>query len=184
MSAAFSPRQWALAGLLLATLAAAFWPMDEAALGEADEVVAVVDVAERRGQGRADCPEGGCNGDVAPSPRSSPGGRGREEARFAAALTGDLFPAQSFRPPPPPPPPPQPALPPPPPMAPPLPFTFVGAWQEAGKEAVFLERGPLLLTVRVGETLPGGWRLDRFEPDGLTFTYVSLNQQRTLRIAP
>jgi len=101
--------------------------------------------------------------------------------RFSESTGPNLFPAQSFRPPriqaaarvvaP-------------PPMAPDLPFTYVGAWTEQGRETVFLSQGDAVLSAHLGEDLPGGWRLDSVEPDSLTFTYLSLNQQRNLRIAP
>lgn len=171
-------RHGVLAVLLLATLGAAFWPGQEA-LDEADPMDAGA-VVEAMPRGR-------------PAPVSQPAGTTQAAealagapaatTRLAPGLTADLFPAQSFRPPPRPLPP-APVLPPPPPMAPPLPYTFVGAWHEDARPTVFLEQGNLLLSAHVGDTLPGGWRLDRFEPDGLGFTYLALNQQRTLRIAP
>lgn len=191
------PRHMLLAALLAAALAASFWPGD----GE-DPEAEVVGALDRRARlaGRG-CPEGGvdCDANVAPSPQPSPDGRGRSVSplpsgegqgegggrhdRFTPAPAANLFPAQSFRPPPKPV---APALvpPSPPPTAPPLPFTFVGAWTEDGRQTVFLERGGQLITAHGVEILPGGWRLDAVGPEGLTFTYVSLNQQRTLRIGP
>ena len=159
-----------LALLLAATLAAAIWPWDD------DEALdgTVVQPIKHHRDGTSPYPGQSTEQTV---PATSP------VERFDTTYSGNLFPAQSFRPPPKPEPPP-PVLPPPPPMAPPLPFTFVGAWTENGRETVFLERGSQLLTVHVGEDLPGGWRLDALSPEAATFTYVSLNQQRTLRIAP
>ena len=170
-------RHLVLGGLLLVTLAAAFWPTDP--LEQAgDGNVGVVEAVNRDRQvHRALAAQDGLplttESTVLPSDA--------RQARLAAALQADLFPAQSFRPPPPPPP--KPAAP-PPPMSPTLPFTFVGAWLENGRQTVFLEQGAMLLSVHVGDRLPGGWRLDAHTPESLTFTYVSLNQQSTLRIAP
>lgn len=174
MSLSMQPRHVVLALLLAGTLAASFWPREES--GNEDVVEAVVrpQVASHAQQ-------------QFPAPLAQPdaqaGGNGDGAIRFAMGEMANLFPAQSFRPPPKPAAP-APKLPPPPPMAPPLPFIFVGAWTEAGQETVFLERGGQLLTTHAGETLPGGWRLDKVGPEGLTFTYVSLNQQRTLRTGP
>jgi hypothetical protein len=150
---------------LLVTAGFAFLPGSE----EETEVVAPV----ARGERAAHPPS-------PPAPALPAAQAGRPA--FAPEAGADLFPAQSFRPPP--------ARvrvetpPPPPPMAPPLPFAYVGAWTEAGVETVFLAQGERVLSVRAGAALPGGWRLDAVAPDSLQFTYESLNQQRTLRIAP
>lgn len=166
------PRHTLLAVLLAGALAAAFWPVDEADREGTDVVEAVARPARPAAEAAA----------PAVANQAPVAGAGAQP-RFAEAKGRNLFPAQSFRPPPKPVAPP-PVLPPPPPMAPPVPFTFVGKWSEDGREAVFLERGSQLVTAHAGDTLPGGWRLDAVGPEGLTFTYVSLNQQRTLRIAP
>lgn len=100
--------------------------------------------------------------------------------RFDPGTGADLFPAQSFLPPPSR----SVAPPPPPPEAPALPFAYVGAWTENGVETVFLAQGERVLSVRAGERLAGGWRLDTVQPEALAFTYEPLNQPRTLRIAP
>ena len=167
------PRHAALALLLAGTLAAAFWPGEDDSL-EGDVVEAVA--RPQRPLPPPDLGPASPPSDASALPDAQP------RARFAMAGAANLFPAQSFRPPP------KPVAPapvlPPPPMAPPIPFTFVGAWHEEGQETVFLERGGQLITTHAGETLPGGWRLDTVAPEGLTFTYVSLNQQRTLRIGP
>lgn len=181
MSLPMQPRHVVLALLLAGTLAAAFWPREEG--GDADVVEAVV-----RPQVPSHAQQPALTENAAPAQpdvqaASAAAGDTSGTLRFAAGEMASLFPAQSFRPTPKPVPP-APVLPPPPPMAPPVPFTFVGAWTENGRETVFLERGSQLITTHAGETLPGGWRLDTVSPEGLTFTYVSLNQQRTLRIGP
>ena len=106
------------------------------------------------------------------------------EPRLASDIHRNLFPIQTYKPPPPKPEPPSPPPPPPPPTAPAVPFVFLGAWTEEGRETLFLGRGEQTFTVQRGELLPGGWRLDDVSPEALTFTYISLNQQRILRIAP
>lgn len=158
-----NPRRWLLALALVVAASLAWWP--EPGTGP-DIVEPVARVSRPHGPAR-----------TPPPPAQSRAGR----PVFPAESQADLFPAQSFRPPPPPPPKP---LPPPPPMAPPLPFSFVGSWNEAGKDTVFLAQGERVLTTRKGERLPGGWRLDELQAGSLLFTYEPLNQQRTLRTAP
>lgn len=91
----------------------------------------------------------------------------------------NLFPAQSFRPPP------VPVVlpPPPPPQAPPVPFRYLGRWLEGGVDHVFLAEGDQVRVVRRGDRL-GPWRVDDLRTDSMTLTYMPLDQQRTLRLAP
>jgi hypothetical protein len=93
----------------------------------------------------------------------------------------NLFPSQTWYVPPPPPPPPPPAPPPPPPQAPPLPFSYMGRWQEAGQTTYYLMRGTTPVSVRVGHVLEGVWQLEPVSGRLLNFTYLPLNQMRSLR---
>jgi hypothetical protein len=95
----------------------------------------------------------------------------------------NLFPEQTWfvAPPPPPPPPPPPYVPPPPPQAPALPFSYMGRWQEAGQTIYYLSRGALPVSVRAGQVLDGMWRLEPVTNGILNFTYLPLNQTRSLR---
>jgi hypothetical protein len=160
------PRRLLLTLALAATLAAAFWPRSE----KDAEVVGAVAKAQRGPK-----PAGGSQGQLPARPRAvgEPGRLG--------AMRADLFPAQTWRPPPPPPPKPV-VLPPPPPVAPPLPFVYLGRWKEGGTDVIFLAQGNLLQKMQVGNFL-SGWRLDAATDTALTFTWVSLNMQKTLRIA-
>ncbi len=162
------PRQLILGGLLAAVLVASFWP-------HGDDTTGVVEPVRKSARAHQPAAQPAQTTARAQSPSRT----GRHS--FASLAEANLFPAQSFRPPPPPPPPP---APPPPPMAPPVPFSFVGIWTEAGKESVFLGQGERTLRAQKGDELAGGWRLDQLSPDALVFTYLPLNQQRTLRIAP
>lgn len=103
--------------------------------------------------------------------------------RLAAQAAHDPFTASSWLPPPPPPPPPAPPPPPPAPVAPPLPFTFVGA-EDVGtaKAHVFLNSGDHLLIVTPGEVIEGRYRLESLTPNSLVFTYLPLQQKQTLII--
>jgi hypothetical protein len=154
-----NPRRIGLAVALAATLAAAFWPRPP----EAPEVVGAL--AMQRPM-LLKLP-------VAPLPSSDIG---------LGKMAANLFPSQTWRAPPPPAPkyvPP----PPPPPSAPPLPFRYVGRWKEGGQEFVFLSQSGNLVKGRVGDNL-FGWRLDGIAENSLTFTWIALNQQQILRIAP
>jgi len=104
------------------------------------------------------------------------------EPRLALSNT-NLFPSQTWYipPPPPPPPPPQAYVPPPPPQAPPLPFTYMGRWQEAGETTYYLARGTLPVSVRPGQVIEGVWKLETASNGILNFTYLPLNQTRSLR---
>jgi hypothetical protein len=161
-----NPRMRWLLAALAAVLVATFWPQDP------DGEPEVVDVARRplrQASGHA----------AAPRPVVS----GAMSARLLGDMEADLFPVQTWQPPPPKP---QPvALPPPPPPAPPpLPFKYLGRWAEAGSEVVFLGQGERVLSARMGDTLAGSWRVDEISPGRMTLTYLPLNMQQTLRIAP
>ena len=204
------PRHVVLAVLLAATLVAAFWPQNES---DDTVIEAVKDRPARQSASPAEptaalrsasfgsAPSGSATSSNATSITAQTEPEKSETIitestteslsasinsnspapRFALHSGRDLFPAQTFKPPPPKPAPPPP---PPPPTAPPVPFVFIGAWTEDGRETLFLGQGERTLSVHRGDVLPGGWRLDEIKPDALTLTYLSLNQQRTLRIAP
>jgi hypothetical protein len=159
-----TPRHGFLALALVVTAILAFLPAEE----PEEEIVSPV---RRAADGR-------------PAPAKAPApavdGRSGEKPIFAPKAGADPFPVQSFRPPPPPPP----RIVPPPPMAPPLPFGFVGMWTENGQEIVFLSQRDAVLSASKGQTLAGGWRLDDVRAGTLLFTYMPMNQQKTLRIAP
>jgi hypothetical protein len=167
-----NPRLIVLLAALTATLAAVWW-VD---LRQAEEEVVEPVVGARRTPPPASATQ------PAATPKMTAGSvalTADREVRFQA-LGPDLFPAHSWQPPPPPPPEPPP---PPPPTAPPLPFQFLGRWQEGAEEVYFLAQGQQMHTVRRGDTL-GAWRLDETAPGRLVFTYVPLNERRTLRLTP
>ncbi len=101
------------------------------------------------------------------------------EPRLALSRT-NLFPEQTWYIPPPPPPPP-PYVPPPPPQAPALPFSYMGRWQDDGQTTYYLVRGTLPVSVHAGQVLDGVWRLEPVTSGMLNFTYLPLNQTRSLR---
>ena len=104
-----------------------------------------------------------------------------QEAEPRLALSrANLFPEQTWYIPPPPPPPP-PYVPPPPPQAPALPYSYMGRWTDAGQTTYYLTRGTLPVSVRAGQVLDGVWRLEPVTGGVLNFTYLPLNQTRSLR---
>jgi hypothetical protein len=103
------------------------------------------------------------------------------EAEPRLALSrANLFPEQTWYVPPPPPPP-VPYVAPPPPQAPALPYSYMGRWQEAGQTTYYLARGTMPISVQVGQVLDGAWRLEPVANGVLNFTYLPLNQTRSLR---
>lgn len=125
---------------------------------------------------------------VSPAPRPAERPRGATSAAppgppaapRLALMRANLFPAQTWTPPPPPPPP-APVVPPPPPQAPALPYAYLGRWLENGETTWYLTRGKLPLAVRTGQVLDGAWRLEQAAAGRLDFTYLPLNQTRSLR---
>ena len=96
-----------------------------------------------------------------------------------AGETGNAFESKSWYVPPPPPPPPKP-LPPPPPTAPPLPFTYLGRYQDLAKPVIFLVRGDRILLVSAGDIIEGTYRVDGIVGTALGLTYLPLNIKQTL----
>lgn len=165
---------------LAATLAAVGWVAERAAEEEEERVAQVGPVAVVRRPAPSVSPTQPAATQMAVA--SAAGARADREARFQA-LGPDLFPVYSWQPPPPPPPEPPPPPPPPAPTAPPLPFQFLGRWQEGSEEVYFLAQGQQMHSLKRGDTV-GAWRLDETAPGRLVFTYVPLHERRTLRLTP
>lgn len=169
--------------LLFAALAGALgWSAWLAVNGPADEAD-VIELAKPLATVRA---AGNASASHPPAPAVAPGAvpallpdHSARAPRLAQADV-NLFPAQTWYVPPPPPPPP-PYVPPPPPQAPALPYTYMGRWQENGETVWYLVRGALPVSVRSGQILDGVWRLDTVRAGMLDFTYLPLNQTRSLR---
>jgi len=92
---------------------------------------------------------------------------------------GNAFPAMSWYVPPPPPPPPKP-LPPPPPTAPPMPFSFMGRYEDGEKLIILLVKGDRVYTVSEGEVIDNTYRVDRLTASQLELTYLPLNIKQTI----
>lgn len=89
--------------------------------------------------------------------------------------TGQLF---SSPPPPKPPAPvsaaPTPSAPAAPPAPPAMPYRVAGLVVHDGKAEVVLSKGDRVMTVRPGETLEGGYRVENIDADGVTLVYTPL----------
>jgi hypothetical protein len=82
---------------------------------------------------------------------------------------------------PPPPPPPVALAPPPKPVAPPLPFSYMGRYDEPEKPTVImLVKGDRLYTVAVGDSIDGTYRVERVEDGVVEMTYLPLQEKQQL----
>ena len=107
---------------------------------------------------------------------------------FRTKTEKDIFKSKSWYVPPPSPPPPKPVKlppppPPPPPSAPPLPYGFMGSYQESGgKLVIYLTKAGRIYSVSPGETLEGIYQVDGINNGNFSMTYIPLNIKQTLRI--
>ena len=91
----------------------------------------------------------------------------------------DIFRSKSWYVPPPPPPP----APPPPPTAPPLPFTFLGKFQESdGKLTIFLAGENRVYLVGEGETIDNNYHVDGIADGKLELTYLPLKIKQYINL--
>ena len=86
--------------------------------------------------------------------------------------------SQAYEPPPPPPPPTlMPA-----PTAPPLPFTFLGRYDDSVSLVIMLTKGDRVYTVSVGDVIENTYKVEKLSAGVLTFTYLPLKIEQKLRI--
>ncbi len=81
---------------------------------------------------------------------------------------------------PPPPPPPQPPPPPPEPTAPPLPFSYLGRYQESQSLIIMLVKGDRIYTVSAGEVIENIYRVEGVSGGRVELTYLPLNIRQTI----
>jgi hypothetical protein len=81
---------------------------------------------------------------------------------------------------PPPPPPPQPPPPPPKPTAPPLPFSYLGRYQESQAMIIMLVKGDRIYTVSAGEVIENIYRVEGMVDGRVELTYLPLNIRQTI----
>lgn len=121
------------------------------------------------------------------TPSEGAGSRSALDPEPRQALDGntpDLFKTASWVVPPPPPPqlPVIPPPPPPPPQAPPLPFAFMGLYDDGVKPVYLLARGDLVVTASVGDKLDGSYQVEALQGNSLVINYLPLNQKQTLDV--
>jgi len=81
---------------------------------------------------------------------------------------------------PPPPPPPPPPAPPPVPTAPPVPFKYLGLYEEGKKSVIMLVRGDQVFTVSVGDVIENTYRIDQIVQGSIEITYMPLNIKQSI----
>ena len=92
---------------------------------------------------------------------------------------GNAFQAMSWYVPPPPPKP-LPPPPPPPPTAPPMPFSFMGRYEDGGRRIILLVRGDLVYAVSEGDVIDNTYRVERMNAAQVELTYLPLNIKQTI----
>lgn len=97
----------------------------------------------------------------------------------AGETVGNVFGPTSWFVPPPPPPPVKPP-PPPPPAAPPMPFTYLGLYEEAMGKVIMLVKGDQVYTVSVGDVIENTYRVDLVERSRVEMTYLPLNIKQSI----
>ena len=116
--------------------------------------------------------------------------RPSDESRFAALperesigrQKGELFGSRSWAPPPAPPKPAAKAVaeppPPPPPAPPPMPYRVAGQVVHDGSAQVVLAKGDRVITVREGQVLEDGYRVESIRADGVMLVYIPLEARQ------
>jgi hypothetical protein len=69
------------------------------------------------------------------------------------------------------------------PAAPPMPYRIAGQMVQGGAAQVVLAKGDRVLTVREGDTLEDGYRVEAIGPQGVTLLYVPMDIRETLPFA-
>lgn len=81
---------------------------------------------------------------------------------------------------PPPPPPAQPPPPPPKPTAPPLPFGYLGRYQESQSQIIMLVKGDRIYTVSAGDVIENTYRFEGMVDGRVELTYMPLNIRQSI----
>lgn len=66
------------------------------------------------------------------------------------------------------------------PVAPPMDFVYLGRYGEADSRIVVLSKGDRVYTVKVGDVIENTYRIERFTPGMVNFTYLPLNITQSL----
>lgn len=95
------------------------------------------------------------------------------------AEVGNVFGATSWYVPPPPPPPVKPP-PPPKPTAPPMPFTYLGLYEDTPPVVVMLVKGDRVYTVSEGDVIENTYRVEHVAAGVVELTYLPLNIKQSI----
>lgn len=127
-------------------------------------------------------PQAGARSPQAAASSPEPALQGAERGSLKQKEANLLFAKNSWvvlpppsRPVPPPPPPP-----PPPPSAPPLPFVYMGQFEQGDTRLVILNRGNRVLTAAAGDVLDNTYRIDSLDTAKVMLTYLPLGISQTL----
>lgn len=186
------PRHLLLALALTLTLSATFWPLQEEENAEdlrpvrpprpAQPALAPAVSPEQRlthDDRRHDSPNNTRN-----NARNNTQDNAADAATTADTLHANLFPAQTWQPPAPPRPLPQEETPPEPQPMPEVPYTYLGRWQEDGKEVTYLLRQERLQAITPGMLLDHVWQVQKIERERITLLYLPRQQEAELRLTP
>lgn len=66
--------------------------------------------------------------------------------------------------------------------APPLPFIYLGRFDDGSNKQIFLADGNVTIAVGAGARLAGGWTLESIETGKLIFLYEPLGQKQSLQV--
>jgi hypothetical protein len=66
------------------------------------------------------------------------------------------------------------------PSAPPMSFTYLGRYGESETLIVVLSKGDRVYTVKVGDVIENAYRVEKFTPGMVNFTYLPLNITQSL----
>lgn len=68
------------------------------------------------------------------------------------------------------------------PVTPPLPYVYLGRYDDGGKKQVFLAQGNTTVVVGAGSKLAAGWKLESIDSGNLIFVYEPLGQKQSLPV--
>lgn len=85
-------------------------------------------------------------------------------------------------PPPPPPPPPQDPVPEPAPVAPPVPFTYFGRYDDPPTRIVVLAKGEQIYTVSEGDVIDETYRVEHIADGSVSLVYLPLGTNQSIRM--
>lgn len=156
--ARFNNRKIWFGMLLLLTVLAAVWPVE-------DKDILSPEMPDRAARGRHSSHADALTVNFSPLIRDT--------VSEGSAIANDLFPQQTWAPPSPP-------VVPQTPSAPPLPFTFGGRYIDGTHTTIFLVEGNQMHRVQQGETINGTYRVEKIEQSSITLIYLPLGTPQIL----